>query len=391
MFSSRTGWRRVPNRLAGLVAAARATGGTLLDLTETNPTRAGLRAPADILQALGDPAALAYDPAPFGLPAAREAVARDYRRRGIPVEPDRVLLTASTSEAYAYAFKLLCDPGDDVLVPRPSYPLFEYLAALESVEVRAYPLHYDGQWHLSADAILEAASPRTRAVVVVSPNNPTGSFVKREEAEALRSQCGAHGLALVSDEVFADYAFADDPRRCLSLFADGAALTLCLGGISKSCGLPQLKLGWMAIAGPPDARDEARGRLEVVSDTYLSVGTPVQVSAARLLARRSELQAPIADRVRSNLGVLRSLVTDPCPATLLSVEGGWSAVIQVPATRSEDDWVALLLERDRVLAHPGYFYDFPGEAFLVVSLLTEPGAFRDGASRLVERVSREAM
>jgi alanine-synthesizing transaminase len=389
MFSARTGWTRAPNRLSTVVEARRGSGAPLLDLTETNPTRAGLRAPADILAALADPAALAYDPEPLGRRDAREAIAAVGRRRGAEIDPDRLLLTASTSEAYAFAFKLLCDPGDAVLVPRPSYPLFEYLAGLESVQVRPYPLRYDGTWHIDLAELAEALTDRTRAIVAVTPNNPTGSFVKEAEADALRALAASHGAALLSDEVFADFPLREDPGRALTLFADGPALTLCLGGLSKSCGLPQLKLAWMALAGPAAAREEARARLEVVADTYLSVSTPVQQAAPAVLARAAELQAPIRDRIRANLGVLRG-AAQGTPATLLDVEGGWSAVLHVPATRGEDEWVIALAEEDGVLVHPGYFFDFPREAYLVLSLLPPPPAFAEGVARILERVTRSA-
>ncbi|HEU0090729.1 MAG TPA: pyridoxal phosphate-dependent aminotransferase [Vicinamibacteria bacterium] len=389
MFSARTGWTRAPNRLSTVVEARRGSGAPLLDLTETNPTRAGLRAPADILAALADPAALAYDPEPLGRRDAREAIAADGRRRGAEIDPDRLVLTASTSEAYAFAFKLLCDPGDTVLVPRPSYPLFEYLAGLESVQVRPYPLRYDGTWHIDLAELAEALTDRTRAIVAVTPNNPTGSFVKGAEADALRALAASHGAALLSDEVFADFPLREDPGRALTLFADGPALTLCLGGLSKSCGLPQLKLAWMALAGPAAAREEARARLEVVADTYLSVSTPVQQAAPAVLARAAELQAPIRDRIRANLGILRD-AAQGTPATLLDVEGGWSAVLHVPATRGEDEWVIALAEEDGVLVHPGYFFDFPREAYLVLSLLPPPPAFAEGVARILERVTKSA-
>ncbi|HEY8148836.1 MAG TPA: pyridoxal phosphate-dependent aminotransferase [Vicinamibacteria bacterium] len=387
MFSARTGWTRAPNRLSAVVEARRRSGAPLLDLTETNPTRAGLRAPADVLFALADPAALAYEPEPLGRRDAREAIAADGRRRGAEIDPDRLVLTASTSEAYAFAFKLLCDPGDTILVPRPSYPLFEYLAGLESVQVRPYSLRYDGTWHIDLADLAEAFTDRTRAIVAVTPNNPTGSFVKGAEADALRALAASHGAALLSDEVFADFPLREDPGRVRTLFADGPALTLCLGGLSKSCGLPQLKLAWMALAGPAAAREEASARLEVVADTYLSVSTPVQQAAPAVLARAAELQAPIRDRIRANLGVLRDAAQGTA-ATLLDVEGGWSAVLRVPATRGEDEWVIDLAEGDGVLVHPGYYFDFPREAYLVLSLLPPTSEFAEGVARILERVTR---
>jgi aspartate/methionine/tyrosine aminotransferase len=389
MFSARTGWTRAVNRLSAAVAARRRSGAPLLDLTETNPTRAGLRAPADVLAALADPAALAYEPDPQGRRAAREAIAEDARRRGTDIDPDRLLLTASTSEAYAFAFKLLCDPGDTILVPRPSYPLFEYLAGLESVHVEPYALRYDGTWHVDLADLAAVFTPRTRAVVAVSPNNPTGSFVKTVEAEALCALAARHEAAVISDEVFADFPLRDDPARARTLFADGPALTLCLGGLSKSCGLPQVKLAWMAIAGPAAAREEARARLEVVADTYLSVSTPVQQAAPGILARTEELQAPIRDRIRANLEAVRAAAAGTA-ATVLDVEGGWSAVMHVPATRSEEDWVITLAEQDGVLVHPGYFFDFPREAYLVLSLLPPAAEFAQGIAKIVDRVEQSA-
>jgi aspartate/methionine/tyrosine aminotransferase len=384
MFSARTRFDLRPNRLAERLASRRAAGRPILDLTLSNPTRAGLPDAPELLAPLAQEAARRYDPSPFGLDAARHAVARDFARRGTPVPADRVLLHASTSEAYALLFKLLCDPGDQVLVPRPGYPLFEFLAELESVEVRSYSLVHDGEWHLDLAALEAQVTPRTRAVVVVSPGNPTGAFLKRAELEGLDALCAARGLAIVSDEVFADFAFRDDARRAGSAARDGQALAFALGGLSKSCGLPQLKLAWTAVSGPPSLRDAALARLEVVADTYLSVSTPVQVAAPSLLERRGELQAPITARVGANLEALRAAIGGGSPVTLLEPEGGWSAVLRVPATTSEEERALRLVETHGVLVHPGYFFDFPSEAFLVVSLLTPPAELREGVARVLQ-------
>jgi alanine-synthesizing transaminase len=383
MFSARTGWDLTPNRLSSLLEARRKRGEVVLDLTETNPTRVGIAYPPDLLAPLADPGALSYEPSPRGLAAAREAVAADHARRGVSVDPRRILLTASTSEAYAWLFKLLCDPGDAVAVPRPSYPLFAYLARLESVDVQPYALSYDGEWHLGPDAVREALTPRTRAVVVVSPNNPTGSYLKRAEAEALLALCAERELAVISDEVFADYAFRADSRRLASLAGDGPALAFSLGGLSKSCGLPQLKLAWIAVSGPERWRRPALERLEVVADTYLSVSTPVQRAAPALLARRAELQRPIAERVVANRDALRRRVGSGSPASLLDAEGGWSAILQVPATHGEEERVTRLLEEQGVLVHPGYFFDFPREAFLALSLLPPRDVFDEAVNRII--------
>ena len=387
MFSERTRWDLRPNRLAERLAAKRASGARVLDLTESNPTRVGLACPEGVLEALARPEARCYEPQPFGLLSAREAVAADLARRGSAVAADRIVLSASTSEAYAFLFKLLCDPGDAVAVPRPSYPLFEYLAGLENVRVDRCDLAYDGEWHLDRGSLEAALHGRTRALVVVHPNNPTGSYVKPDELAWLLELCAARGLALVSDEVFADFAFHDDPRRAASLANDGPVLAFTLGGLSKSCALPQLKLAWTAVGGPPALRDEALARLEVVADTYLSVSTPVQVAAPSLLARREELQRPIAERVRANLALVRERVADTA-ASLLEPEGGWCAVLRVPATLSEEERVLRLLEARDVLVHPGYFFDLPTEAFLVASLLTPAEDLAEGLDRLLDDLLR---
>jgi alanine-synthesizing transaminase len=383
MFSTRTHWDLRPNRLSDLRARKHAAGAHVLDLTESNPTRVQIRYPEDLLTPLTLPEGRKYEPAPFGLLAAREAVAADYARRGAAVDPSRIVLTASTSEAYAFLFKLLCDPGDEILVPRPGYPLFEYLASLESVRVRSYLLEHDRSWQVDLDALRRAVSRRTRAVVVVSPGNPTGAYLGREERDALETLAADHGLAIISDEVFADFSFVTGKNGSLIAGGDGPALAFSLGGLSKSCGLPQLKLAWMAVSGPEERRRDALERLEVVADTYLSVSTPVQVAAPTLLARRSELQAPLLGRIRANLEALRSRLDARSPASLLDPEGGWSAVLRVPATLPEEERVCGLLERRDVLVHPGYFFDFPREAFLVLSLLPPTATFSEGVDRIL--------
>lgn len=383
MFSRRTRWDLRPNVLTRLLEDKRAAGARVLDLTETNPTRAGLRCPEGLLDLLGKSTGRRYDPAPLGIEPARLAVAADFERRGAKVPPERIILTASTSEAYGFLFKLLCDPGDEILVPRPGYPLFEFLAALDTVQVRGYPLHHDGSWCVDVDALRNAVTPRTRAIVVVSPGNPTGAYLTKAELEALETLAAERDIALICDEVFSDFVLAGDPRRPPSLVHDGPALAFTLGGLSKSCGLPQLKLAWTAVSGPAERRREALERLEVVADTYLSVSTPVQVAAPEILARVEELQAPIRDRTRLNLERLRARLDVRSVASLLEPEGGWAAVLRVPATLSEEERVARLLEEQDVLVHPGYFFDFPQEAYLVVSLLPDPIAFEEGVERLL--------
>jgi alanine-synthesizing transaminase len=389
MFSARTTWDRTPNRLARALAARREAGASVLDLTESNPTRAGIEYPADLLAPLSGPAALHYDPDPRGSGAARAAVAADYARRGFEVTADEIVLTSSTSEAYSLLFKLLCDPGAEVLAPRPSYPLFEYLTRLDSVRLITYPWSYDGEWHIAGGALARALTARTRAVLVVNPGNPSGAYVKAGEAAELLELCAERGLAVVSDEVFADYAFEKDPHRITGLAAAGPALVFCLGGLSKSCGLPQLKLGWVAVSGPAGLRKEALARLEIVADTYLSVSTPVQQAAPALLARVAELQAPIKARLDANRQTLEQRLGGDAATTLLRLEGGWTAVLRIPATLAEEDRVVGLLERRGVLAHPGYFFDFDAETYLALSLITPPEVFSEGLERILEDLARE--
>ena len=393
MFSSRLRWDLRPNRLAQLLESKRNAGAEILDLTESNPTRTEFSYPAEeILPAIADPGTLRYEPSPQGLLSAREAVAGYYTGRGQVVEPERIFLTASTSEAYSYLFKLLADPGEEVLVPRPSYPLFEYLAEMESVRTAHYPLVYnsvwDGGWALDLDAVARAISNRTRAVIVVNPNNPTGSFVKRQELEKLLPICAEHDLAILSDEVFSDYFFAPDANRVQTLAGVEEVLTFCLSGLSKVVGLPQMKAGWIVLGGPPDARAQARERLELIADTYLSVGTPVQHALPRLLALGANLREQIRERVRGNLDFLQRAVQDS-PCRVLEVEGGWYATLRVPRTRSEEAWCLELLEQENVLVQPGFFYDFDSEAYLVVSLLTPPETFCEGIDRLLLRIGKE--
>lgn len=377
MFSSRLDWNVPANPLARLLESKRMAGARVLDLTESNPTRAGISYPRGIVEALAAERALRYEPSPKGLVSAREAVAKYYSERGRDVSPDRVLLTASTSEAYAYLFKLLADPGDEVLTPRPSYPLFDFLAALESVSVRQYPLRYDGAWRVDFDALERAISGQTRAIVAVDPNNPTGSFLDRGERERLEEIALARGLALLIDEVFSEYAFGGIAKA--EVLAS-RALTFTMGGLSKLAGLPQMKLAWIVVDG--DRAEQAMERLEWIADTYLSVATPVQVALGRLLELSSGVRAQIRERTRENLARLRAQFTGSA-VEVLNVQGGWTAILRVPRIRSEQEWALMLLGERDVLVQPGYFYDFESEAFLVVSLLTAVDAFEEGIRRIM--------
>jgi len=387
MFSSpRLPLNLEPNALARLVQAKRRAGASIVDLTQANPTRAGFSYPADLLAPLADARALDYDPQPLGLWAGRAAAAADFRRRGIILSADRVALTSSTSEAYALLFKLLCDAGDHVLVPQPSYPLFEHLTHMESVIAVPYSLEYHGAWRIDLDSVRAAAGDRARAILIVSPNNPTGSFLHRDDLAGLAELAVERNLPLIGDEVFADYRLDPSPASTHVLAAT-EALTFSLGGLSKSAGLPQLKLGWIGFGGPSAKVDEALAAFEIVADTYLSVSTPVQAAAAELIERGASIRAQILARVQRNLASLRTQAASFPAAAVLTVEGGWSAVVQVPSVASEEALVLDLLDQDGILVHPGYFFDFPREAFIVVSLLVEPPAFDQAMARVLPRVA----
>jgi hypothetical protein len=374
-----------PNALTRAIDALHRSATPFIDLTQSNPTRVGLPYPADLLAGLADPRALVYEPHPFGLAAARAAVAGEYRRRGARVDAEDVVLTASTSEAYTWLFKLLCDPGDAVLVPRPSYPLFDHLTALEGVLAAPYDLEYHGRWTIDV-ASIERAPPRTRAVVLVSPNNPTGSYVTATELDRVTTLCRARGWALVVDEVFADYPL-EAAEPVTDVAATARVLAFTLGGASKSLGLPQVKLGWIVAGGPRRDRDAALRALAFIADAFLSVGTPVQLAAPQLLRSGEPVRQAIQARLRTNLQTARRLARHYPACDLLRVEGGWSAVLRVPSTRSEEQLVLDLLRDARVLAHPGYFFDFPREAYLVVSLLCSDEDFAAGFTSALRFIS----
>jgi aspartate/methionine/tyrosine aminotransferase len=402
MFSHRLGWPCPTNRLSRLLREKRNDGAPILDLTESNPTRVGLDYPVEeIAAAFASSSSGRYEPTARGLPTAREAVGAYYARSGHAVPPDRIVLTAGTSEAYSFLFKLLADPGDTVLVPRPSYPLFEYLAGLESVRVAAYPLEYEGRWRIDLDSLERAAAARDRslrgdttprAVVVVNPNNPTGSALSLRERGILEDFCSPRGAAILSDEVFFDYV--REPGRVVSLVSrpapssEDGPLTFTLGGLSKACGLPQMKLGWIVVDGPPRMAGEALERIELIADTYLSVGTAVQIAAPRLIELGDRIRATIRSRLEENAALLAASVVAGSPCRVLEADGGWYAVLQVPALRPEEELVLALLAETDVLVHPGYFFDFPREAYLVLSLLPRPATFRDGLQRLLDMAAR---
>jgi aspartate/methionine/tyrosine aminotransferase len=370
MTSTRLPWDRPANRFSVAVAELRASGRTVLDLTGSNPTAAGLGPTrGDLLAALDHPDLAAYDPDPRGRLATRRAVAGTYPEGA--VDPEQVVLTASTSEGYAHLFRLLCDPGDEVLVPTPSYPLFEYLAALDGVRVRTYPLRYDGAWHLDVGAVRAAAGPRVRALVVVHPNNPTGSFLSRSEVDTVVDVARACGAAVVADEVFADYALEPGPDRAGSLVAERRVPTFVLGGLSKSVAAPQVKLGWIVVAGPLAERGRTLDRLDLIADTYRSAGQPAQLVGAGLVPRGPAIRAPILARLRTGLAALRTGLLGS-PAAVLHVEGGWSAILRYPSLRSGEARALGWIREHGLVVHPGYLFDLEGEAHVVVGLLTPP-------------------
>jgi alanine-synthesizing transaminase len=385
MFSSRLRQAAGRNRLAVALDRRRANGDPITDLTLSNPTRAGLTYPPGMLAPLAQDRALCYEPEPFGLLSARQAVSDDFARRGVAVPVNRTVLTASTSEAYSLLLKLLCDPGDAVLAPRPSYPLVEYLTDLDGVSLEHYRLEFHGRWELDLEDLREkAGSGRMRAIIMINPNNPTGSVVTDAELDAVASIARDHDLALISDEVFADYPISGAVPA--SALRQEKALTFALGGLSKSAGLPQVKLGWIAISGPDRVVKDALERLETICDAYLSVATPVQVAAADLLAAGASVRTQIHERVRQNFAQLTAIASANPACAVLPVEAGWYAVVQVPAVESEDAIVLDLLEQTGVLVHPGYFFDFEREAFLVVSLLPDPQVFASAAQALFGQI-----
>jgi alanine-synthesizing transaminase len=383
MFSRRSDWKLTPNRFSQAQQELRAAGRVVLDLTVSNPTRAGLHYDAEtILQALVNPNAMDYDPQSKGLRGAREAVAEYYGKQHDCVDPESVILTTSTSEGYSYVFRLLCNADDEILVPKPSYPLFEFLADLQDVKLVPYPLLYDHGWQIDFPSLRRAVSHRTRAVVVVHPNNPTGSFVADRERDELNQFCREHNLALVVDEVFLDYALDGASRRTFA--TNGDVLTFTLSGVSKISGLPQMKLAWIATSGPVEMVSAALARLEVIADTYLSMSAPIQLAAPVFLEQRYSIQPLLLDRVRGNLTELDRALATQKTCRRLELEGGWYAVLRVPVTQSDEDLAIEILRKSSVLVHPGHFYDFSTDGYLIVSLITPPQDFRDAIARVLQ-------
>ena len=383
MFSQRTGWPRHTASLTQAVAARRKRGDPLADLTASNPTHCGLAAaPAHLLAPLGDERALVYEPEPFGLLHVREAVCAYYRDHGAVVGPAQVCLTTSTSEAYSFLFRLLCDPGDEILIAQPSYPLFDFLADLDDVRLVPYRLFYDHGWQTVPGAVRAALTPRTRALVVVHPNNPTGHYLSPADRVELNQLCIEHELALIVDEVFLDYSLGATGTTFAKPEGE-TPLTFVLSGLSKVAALPQMKAAWLVGCGPEKLLAEALARLELIADTFLSMSAPIQHALPAWLAGRAAIQQQISARTRGNLDALDRELTSSAMVQRLHVEAGWYAVLRVPALGPDETLVSTLVEQWGVLVHPGYYYGFVGDGWLVVSLLPEPEEFAAGVQRLL--------
>jgi aspartate/methionine/tyrosine aminotransferase len=386
-YSERLPWSTPQNAYSALLEQKRLAGDSLLDLSCSNPTQALPNYPhAEIAHAFGAIADFQYEPQALGAPRARDDIAHWYAQQGIVVSGNRIALCASTSEAYSILFKLLCNPGDEVLIPNPSYPLLEYLAQAEAVKTAPYRLFYEGGWFIDLDSVRNAISARTKAVVLVNPNNPTGSFVKAAELDALSEIAVRYELSLISDEVFMTYPVSGVADRVRSLIGHDEILSFSLNGLSKTAGMPQMKLGWMVVNGPEEEARAALGKLELLLDTYLSVGTPVQRALPSLFSTGDVIHSQIGERLRRNGEALAALERSPIQ-TLVS-EAGWSAILRVPAIRTEEAWMTSLLIDHGIVVQPGYFFDMATEAYLVVSLLSNPEQFAAGLTTLKQLAER---
>jgi alanine-synthesizing transaminase len=382
MFAKRTNWNLETNRLSAALASLRAAGKPLIDMTVSNPTECGFRYDQEaILSALRNPAALKYEPNPRGLAVARSAVKRYYAERGAVVSNEDVFLTTGTSEAYSYVFRTLCNPDDEILIPEPSYPLFEFLADIHDVRLVRYPLVYDYGWQVDFRTLKQAITPRTRGVIVVHPNNPTGNFAKAEEMRKLNEICAERQMAIIADEVFFDFALGDERHRTFA--ANPAVLTFTMSGLSKICGLPQMKAAWLIVSGPEPFKEQALARIEVIADTYLSMNAPIQWAMPTLLGEQAVFRRQVMARVRENLAELDKRLAGQKSCSRLEVEGGWNAVIRVPATRMDEELALELLAVKGVYVHPGHFYDFRSKGFVVVSLISFEMDFSKGLVELL--------
>jgi alanine-synthesizing transaminase len=382
MFADRTNWNLRSNRLSEALAKHRAANKPLLDLTVSNPTGCGFFYDrGSILQSLANPDSLSYDPDPQGLLAARQAVAEYYSAHDIVVPVANIILTTSTSEAYSFVFRILCNPGDELLIPEPSYPLFRFLADINDAKLVGYPLLYDHGWQIDFHALQHVITPRTRGLIVVHPNNPTGHFCQAGEMEKLNEICSSRQIAIIADEVFLDFHLR--ATRPSSFSANAASLTFTISGLSKIAGLPQMKAAWLITKGPEELNGQALSRLEVIADTFLSLNTPVQLAIPRFLELRHGFQNQLMTRVRRNLTELDAQLAAQSSCSRLELEGGWYAILRVPVTRSDEDLAIELLNARGIYVHPGHFYDFPTDGYLIVSLITSVEDFEEGIQRLL--------
>jgi len=390
MFSRRTNWNLEDNRITRLLREKRRNGTSLTDLTESNPTQCGLELPKARLRDLLHADNCRYDPDPRGSLTAREAIAQLYARADVQVTPEQIFLTSGTSEAYSHLFRLLCNPGDSVFSPRPSYPLFEHLAQLADISLLPYDLHYDGEWHIEPDEIAEQVRPRLKGMILIHPHNPTGMLIRKASWERMKRVLEKRGSSLIADEVFSAYRFTAGNGDVGSFAANDSILTFTLNGLSKLAGLPQLKLGWIVVSGPASLRQEAMQRLEVITDAFLSVSTPVQNALPAILDAITELTNPIRNRITANLRSLHSAIPAGGPVTLLSPEGGWNAVLRLPDVWSDEEWCLKLLERENTVVHPGHYFEFGRGSYVVLSLLPDVSEFAEGISRINRVVSEAA-
>jgi aspartate/methionine/tyrosine aminotransferase len=383
MFAERTNWNLTGNRLSEALARHRAGGKPLFDLTVSNPTECGFEYDSElILAALRNPAALRYEPNPKGLESTRLAVTEYYSARGVAISAEDIVLTSSTSEAYSFVFRLLCNPGDELLIPAPSYPLFGFLADILDVKLTRYPLMYDHGWQIDLHSLQQAITSRTRGVIVVNPNNPTGHFVKAAELARLNELCATRGMALIADEVFLDFPLGSEKPVSLA-GNDAAAVTFAMSGLSKIAGLPQMKMAWLVASGPDESKRKALEKLEVIADTYLSPNAPVQLATPVFLEQRGGFQKQIMSRVKKNLAELDRQLALQKACSRLVLEGGWYAVLRVPVNRSDEDLAIELLVDREVYVHPGHFFDFAVDGYLVLSLIAREQEFAEGMKRML--------
>jgi len=384
MFANRTNWELTQNKISGILENFKKEGKTVLDLTESNPTNCGFAYPEKELQgALINPSNMRYTPSTKGILSAREAVAQYYKGKHIDVSPDQIFLTSSTSEGYSFLFRLLADPGETMLFPCPSYPLFEFLVGLNDLEMEFYPLQYQNKWSMNFPALRKMITPRARGVILVNPNNPTGSYVKRDEVAALNALCKEHQLPIISDEVFYDYTF-EPHQHFPSLASNDEHLTFVLGGLSKTLGLPQMKLSWIVVNGPEELIARTMARLEIIADTYLSVNAPAQNALASWMQLRSVIQNEIMTRARINRDHAFKQFANSNAAACLNAEGGWYVILRLAEEIDEETLTEELLTRHGVYVHPGYFFNFATGSHVILSLLPKPEVFQEGIKRIIK-------